>query len=165
VVFGRFATPADFSLHDCSLCRGLHVRRTSLGVVHRSRATFCRAVPNVTIRNFVLRCTAPHLNAGGGGAACPGLLRRHGVSFTRRPDRVRRAALRSGHTPRGMRVHRGDLPVHRWPAVDVPAQAGRHTRGCARQVVPRSKSVPAAHVTVKNTPRVSHLRDARVGGT
>jgi ATP-dependent helicase YprA (DUF1998 family) len=28
---GRFATPADFPLHDCSPYRGLHVRRESVG--------------------------------------------------------------------------------------------------------------------------------------
>jgi hypothetical protein len=51
---GRFATPADFPLHDCSPYRGLHVRRTSLGFVPRSRTVFYRPVsnPNVTIRNF-----------------------------------------------------------------------------------------------------------------
>jgi hypothetical protein len=43
---GRFATPADFPLHDCSPYRGLHVRREWVGVVHRSRTIFCRLVPN-----------------------------------------------------------------------------------------------------------------------
>jgi hypothetical protein len=37
---------ADFPLHDCSSCRGQHVRPESLGFVHRSRTSFCRAVPN-----------------------------------------------------------------------------------------------------------------------
>jgi hypothetical protein len=35
---GRFATPADSPHQDCSAYRGLHVRRESLGFVHRSRA-------------------------------------------------------------------------------------------------------------------------------
>jgi hypothetical protein len=53
---GGFATPADFPHHDCSVYRGLHVRREGLGFVHRSRAIFCCPAPNpVTIRNF---CTA-----------------------------------------------------------------------------------------------------------
>jgi hypothetical protein len=30
---GRFATPADSPRHECSPCRGLHVRRDSLAVV------------------------------------------------------------------------------------------------------------------------------------
>jgi hypothetical protein len=34
-----------------------HIRRESLGFVHRSRTIFCRPVPNlsVTIRNFFIR--------------------------------------------------------------------------------------------------------------
>jgi hypothetical protein len=53
---GRFATPADFTLHDGTPYRGLHARRESLGFVHRSRAIFCRAAPNpnVTIRNLCI---------------------------------------------------------------------------------------------------------------
>jgi hypothetical protein len=43
---GRFATPADLPLHDCSPYRELDVRRESLGFVHRSRALFCHPVPN-----------------------------------------------------------------------------------------------------------------------
>jgi hypothetical protein len=39
---GRFATPADFPLHDCSSYRGLHARRESLELFHRSSAIFCR---------------------------------------------------------------------------------------------------------------------------
>jgi hypothetical protein len=35
---GRFATPADFPLHDGTPYRVLHVRRWGLGLVHRSRA-------------------------------------------------------------------------------------------------------------------------------
>jgi hypothetical protein len=34
---GRFATPADFPLHDCNPYRGLRVRRWGMGFVHRSR--------------------------------------------------------------------------------------------------------------------------------
>jgi hypothetical protein len=47
---GRFATPADFPLHDCSPYRGLYVRRERLGFVYRSRTIFCRRVPNLTLR-------------------------------------------------------------------------------------------------------------------
>jgi hypothetical protein len=46
---GRFATPADSPRQDRSPCRELHVRRESLGVVHRSRA-MCRTVPNLALR-------------------------------------------------------------------------------------------------------------------
>ena len=55
---GRYATPANFPQHGCSLYRRLRVSRWGLGFVHRSRAIFCRAVanPNVTIRNFLRRC-------------------------------------------------------------------------------------------------------------
>jgi hypothetical protein len=42
---GRFATPADFPLHDGSPYSHVHVRSDSLGFVHRSRAIFCRPVP------------------------------------------------------------------------------------------------------------------------
>jgi hypothetical protein len=51
---GRFATPADFPLHDCSSYSHVHERRESLEFVHRSRAIFGRPVPrlSVTIRNF-----------------------------------------------------------------------------------------------------------------
>jgi hypothetical protein len=36
---GRFATPADFPLRDCSLYSHVHVRRESLGFVHRPFST------------------------------------------------------------------------------------------------------------------------------
>jgi hypothetical protein len=52
---GRLATPADFPLHDGTPFSRVHVRRESLGFVHRSRTILCRPVPNpliVTIRNF-----------------------------------------------------------------------------------------------------------------
>jgi hypothetical protein len=58
---GRFATPADSPLQDCSPYSQVHVRRESLGFVHRSRtlylsprakpydfATFSAAVQQVT---------------------------------------------------------------------------------------------------------------------
>jgi hypothetical protein len=57
---GRYATPAAFPRHDGTPYRGLRVRRDRLGFVYRSRAVFCRAVPNlsVSIRNFCIatRC-------------------------------------------------------------------------------------------------------------
>jgi hypothetical protein len=55
---GRFATPADFPLHDCSPYSHVHARRERLGFVHRSRAVFRRPCPNpnIPIRNF---CIAP----------------------------------------------------------------------------------------------------------
>ena len=37
---GRFATPADFPQHDGTPYRGLHVRRESLGFVHRLQRPF-----------------------------------------------------------------------------------------------------------------------------
>jgi hypothetical protein len=43
---GRFATYADLLLHDCSPYSHVHVRRECLGFVPRSRAIFCRPVPN-----------------------------------------------------------------------------------------------------------------------
>jgi hypothetical protein len=43
---GRYATPADFAIHDGTPYRGLRVRRWGLGFVHRSRTILCRAVPN-----------------------------------------------------------------------------------------------------------------------
>jgi hypothetical protein len=54
---GRFATPAaDFPLHDGSPYSHVHIRRDSLGLVHRSRTILCRSVPNpsVTIRNVCI---------------------------------------------------------------------------------------------------------------
>jgi hypothetical protein len=56
---GRYATPADFHLHDGAPYRRQHVRRWGLGFVHRSRAILCRAVPNrsVTIRNCCIAVT------------------------------------------------------------------------------------------------------------
>jgi hypothetical protein len=64
---GRYATPADFPLHDGTLYRGLQVRLWGLGFVHRSRAIFCRPVPNtrVTICNFFHRCKPRIPRAGG----------------------------------------------------------------------------------------------------
>jgi hypothetical protein len=53
---GRFATPADPSLHGCSPCSHAHVRRNSLGFVSRPRGHFLSPpVPNplpVSIRAF-----------------------------------------------------------------------------------------------------------------
>jgi hypothetical protein len=64
---GRFGTPADSPLHDCSPDQGLHARREGLGFVRRSRTLFCRPVPSlrVTTRNFVVagRCTDANCNA------------------------------------------------------------------------------------------------------
>jgi hypothetical protein len=56
---GRFATPAGFPRRDCGPYRGQHVRRSRLGVVHRSSASFLspRAKPSVTIRNCSPRRT------------------------------------------------------------------------------------------------------------
>jgi hypothetical protein len=56
---GRFATPADSPRQDCSPYSQVHVRRDSLGFVHRSRSLFCRprAKPWPTLRFVpVLRC-------------------------------------------------------------------------------------------------------------
>jgi hypothetical protein len=55
---GRFATPADSPLHDCSPYRGLHVRRESLGVVPHSRTLSCRPVPTL---NFTWLARLAHL--------------------------------------------------------------------------------------------------------
>jgi hypothetical protein len=74
---GRFATPADSPLHDCSPYRELHVRRWSLGFVHRSRTILCRAVPNPVPNDCPLLhrgTTAGHAQAGApddGGPAPP----------------------------------------------------------------------------------------------
>jgi hypothetical protein len=43
---GRFATPADFHLQDCSPYPHVHTRRERLGFVPHSRTGFCRPVPN-----------------------------------------------------------------------------------------------------------------------
>jgi hypothetical protein len=51
---GRFATPADFPLEDCSAYSHVHARRESLGFVPRSRSIFCRPAPNPAIRNFCI---------------------------------------------------------------------------------------------------------------
>ena len=51
---GRFATPADFRLHDCSPYRGLHVRRECLPFVHGSNAIFCRPMPKLQTLRFAL---------------------------------------------------------------------------------------------------------------
>jgi hypothetical protein len=60
---GRFAMYADFPRHDVSPYSHVHARRESLGFVHRSRAIFCRPVPNlsVTIRNFCIAVHGVHL--------------------------------------------------------------------------------------------------------
>jgi hypothetical protein len=56
---GRFATPADFPLHDCSPGRGLRVRRWGLGFVHRPRTIFCRPV-HYLLRTIRIFCIAVH---------------------------------------------------------------------------------------------------------
>jgi hypothetical protein len=48
-LWGRFATPADFPRHGCCPDSRAHVRRETLGFVHRSWAIFCRPVPNRTV--------------------------------------------------------------------------------------------------------------------
>ena len=57
----RFATPADFPLQHCSPYSHAHVRRERLGCVYRSRAVFCRPLPNlsVTIRSFFIAVSQP----------------------------------------------------------------------------------------------------------
>jgi hypothetical protein len=52
---GRFAKPADFPLHDCSPYSHVHVRRESVGVVRRSRASFCRPVCQTTLADVTIR--------------------------------------------------------------------------------------------------------------
>jgi hypothetical protein len=47
---GRYATPADIPLHDGSPYSHVHVRRVSLGFVHRSRAFSARVKP-LTLSN------------------------------------------------------------------------------------------------------------------
>jgi hypothetical protein len=66
---GRFATPADFPLHDYSPYSHVHVRRESLGFVHRSKGHFLspRANPYVAICNLFIRAPA----TGGGYPALP----------------------------------------------------------------------------------------------
>jgi hypothetical protein len=49
---GRFATPADSPRHDCSPYSHVHVRRESLGFLHRSGTSFCRPVPNPKCHRF-----------------------------------------------------------------------------------------------------------------
>jgi hypothetical protein len=51
---------ADFPRHGGTPYRGPHVRRWGLRFVHRSTASFCRAVPipSFMIRNFLHRCTS-----------------------------------------------------------------------------------------------------------
>jgi hypothetical protein len=60
---GRFATPADSARHECSPYRGLHVRRESVGCVHRSRAFLCRARAKPLTFRFATFCVA--LSSGG----------------------------------------------------------------------------------------------------
>jgi hypothetical protein len=57
---GCYATPAEFPLHDW-----LHVRPESLGFLHRSRAIFCRPVPNPNRYDsqLVHRCMQVRLEA------------------------------------------------------------------------------------------------------
>jgi hypothetical protein len=60
---GRYATPADFLLHDSTPYRELRVRRWDLGVVHRSRTFLCRrAEPKSHDSQRLHRCTTrgPH---------------------------------------------------------------------------------------------------------
>jgi hypothetical protein len=62
---GRFATPADSPLHDGAPYRGLHVRGWGLGFVHRSRTTFCRAVPTQPFRSAAFSIAVPHRGGEG----------------------------------------------------------------------------------------------------
>jgi hypothetical protein len=93
-ISGRYATPADSPVHDGTPYRKLRVRRWGFGFVHRSRSSFCRAVPNlrVTIRNFCIAVpqSAKHLPSR--NAEFKGSLT-HGEEG-------------EGHLPRG-RSHRG----------------------------------------------------------
>jgi hypothetical protein len=48
---GSLSRRADFPRHDCSLYRGLHVRRECFGFAHRFKTNFCRRpVPNLRVR-------------------------------------------------------------------------------------------------------------------
>jgi hypothetical protein len=68
---GRYATPAGFPRHDGTPYWGLRIRQWGLGVVHRSRAIFCRAVPNPndTIRNFCIAVGEALVAAATSGSA------------------------------------------------------------------------------------------------
>jgi hypothetical protein len=103
---GRFATYAAFPRHDCSPYSHVHARRDELGFVPRSRASFCRPVPNPTV---TIRKTFPSLCAGVSPSPGPetGPV---GVSFggshpegpllsPGRPPWPRRSAFRSSGTP------------------------------------------------------------------
>jgi hypothetical protein len=61
---GRFATPADSPLQECSPYRELPVRRESLGFVHHSRATLCHPAPKPMLLQFATYSASFGLAAG-----------------------------------------------------------------------------------------------------
>jgi hypothetical protein len=68
---GGASYEGELPLHDCSPHSHVHLRRESLGVVHRSRTIFCRPVPNPPIRNFCIAgYLQDHLHEVGASAAC-----------------------------------------------------------------------------------------------
>jgi hypothetical protein len=130
-----FATPADFPRHDCSAYSRVHVRRESLGFVHRSGLIFCRAVPTLTLPFATFpslyapvawdECgllSSPARKKGGGEWRRTAMLltthpaagvarfggRAAGAHRRRTTTLVERHA-RAGHTQR--RLRRGRLPV------------------------------------------------------
>jgi hypothetical protein len=88
------------STRDCSPYRGLRVRRWGSGFAHRSRASFCRAVPNpkVLIRNCCIAVRRRRRR----WCFCPP--RRGASPHPRRARRVRRCdELASRRRPRARR--------------------------------------------------------------
>ena len=111
---GRYATPTDSPPHGGTPYRGLRVRRWGLGFVHRSRAIFCRAVPdpNVSIRNVV------SLQEG----------------QLQRPQRRRSMPAREASRLRDARVSMGSLTLARMPSSSLAVDTAQVEAPAARSI-------------------------------
>jgi hypothetical protein len=143
---GRFATPADFPLHDCSPYSHVHVRRESLGFVHHSRTILCRAVPNPNDRNFFTRGDAPRPCF----SRCVLLSR---LPLSRTPASLRGDACLA----RAPRLYQGE----RFPPNDAAEQGLFYYHPGLPQSIPSGKFGKAARfevVSVEDTPTTHVLR-------
>jgi hypothetical protein len=108
---GRYATPADFLLHDGTSYRGLRVRHWGLGFVHRSRAIFCRPRAKPKLKSHLLQ------TAVGGGHR----RRRHGLVAVR-ADHGHQHGVELAAAPGR---HRGVVPPRAGEVLPLPVSPTR----------------------------------------
>jgi hypothetical protein len=132
-----FRDAADSPLQDCSPYSHVHVRRESVGFVHRSRAILCRPVPNP---NGTIRCCVAVRYARPRSAWRPGVVGPPSSGWrspTRTPPQWPGDATASSSSPAPPKAlppaprPRGDSPVAARPSRPSTATASASVIGIA----------------------------------